>query len=262
MLKRAILAPSVVLALGIGVAGYAAGGLAFADPSGAATKSTDRVAASEGASQFAMSARTVQLADSSTPPGPRDRQVNAAGRPGNRDQPPSEPARPPGGPGRFGPLGGQMLAAASLSAMETYLGIRADQFDAWRAYTNAVMALLQLPRPPQDEPKPAAFDRAEAIATRIADQGTKAQAVLTALSALKAKLTDEQMQRAVELSASLPPLPPPGPMSLAMAFGAPAMPGPPPMAPQGADHGPNGVPAQPGKDDDGSQRPQRPGPQF
>ncbi|MFG1395529.1 hypothetical protein [Roseixanthobacter pseudopolyaromaticivorans] len=224
MLKRAILAPSVVLALGIGVAGFAAGGLAFADGATVVAKSTDRLSASEGTSQFAVSTRPFQVAEA-TVPGPRDRQAD---RWQNADEDLKGARRPDRGPG---PVGGQMVAAASLSTMETYIGIRADQLDAWRAYTNAVLALLQPPKPPQEEPKPAAFERAEAIATHMADQGTKAQAVLAALTALKSKLTEDQLQRAAELSALLPPGPPRGP--LAFAFGAPLAP---PMPPPGVEH--------------------------
>ncbi|MFG1423875.1 hypothetical protein [Roseixanthobacter liquoris] len=220
MLKRAILAPSVVLALGIGVAGFAAGGLAFADGASVAAKSTDRLSASEGTTRFAMGPRAVQLADA-TPPGPRDRQPDGAGRAAPRDgTPPHVPGSGPfAGPA---PLGGQVMAAGALAAMETFIGIRADQLDAWRAYTNAVLALLQ---PPREEPKPEAFARAEAIAGRMAEQGVKAQAVLDALTALKTKLTDDQLRRAADLSAALPPGPPRGP--LAFAFGAPLAP---PMA--------------------------------
>ncbi|OYX75858.1 MAG: hypothetical protein B7Y95_00020 [Rhizobiales bacterium 32-66-11] len=257
MLKRAILAPSVVLALGIGVAGFAAGGLAFADGATGPAKSTDRLSASEGTSRFAMTARAVQLAEA-TPPGPRDRQPGAAARPGAHDAAEDAVPRPSAGPGPFagpvgrpGPLGGQMVASAALAAMETFIGIRADQFDVWRAYTNAVLALLQPPTPPQDEPKPAAFGRAEAIARRMVEQGAKAQAALDALAALKAKLTEDQLQRAADLSATLPPGPPRGP--LAFAFGAPLAP---PMPPPGAEcshgggHGPQALPAPSDTDTD------------
>ncbi|MEP9370230.1 hypothetical protein [Xanthobacter sp. VNH20] len=237
MLKRAILAPSVVLAVGIGVAGFAAGGLAFADGATVAVKSTDRLSASAETSQFAVSTRPFQVAEA-TMPGPRDRQAD---RWQNADEDMKAPPRPDRGPG---PIRGQMVAAASLSTLETYIGIRADQLDAWRAYTNAVLALLQPPKPPQEEPKPAAFARAEAIATHMADQGTKAQAVLAALTALKVKLTDDQLRRAAELSAALPPGPPRGP--LAFAFGAPLappMPGPRPGAEHIGEQDPHGHPA-------------------
>lgn len=261
MLKRAILAPSVVLALGIGVAGFAAGGLAFADGTIASAKGTDRLSAREGTSQFAMTARAVQLADA-TPPGPRDRRPGVTGRAGGSDGAQDAPPRPGPLAGPFAgpaPLGGQMAAAASLAAMETFIGIRADQFDVWRAYTNAVLALLQPPKPPQDEPKPAAFQRAEAIATHMAEQGAKAQAVLSALAALKAKLTDDQLQRAADLSAALPPGPPRGP--LAFAFGAPlAPPMPPPDAqrPHGGGHGPQALPDSSDANEDGAPRRPRP----
>ncbi|MFG1428390.1 hypothetical protein [Roseixanthobacter glucoisosaccharinicivorans] len=259
MLKRAILAPSVVLALGIGVAGFAAGGFAFADGTTLPAKSTDRISASEGTSGFAMTARATQLADA-TPPGPRDRQpvMRDADQDGTRRTAPGlHPSELPGN-GPFAgrpPLGGQVVAAASLAAMETFVGIRADQFDAWRTYTNAVLALLQPPKPPQEAEKPAPFARAEAIARHMAEQGAKAQAVLDALAALKSKLTEDQLQRAAELSALLPPGPPRGP--LAFAFGAPLAP---PMPPPGVEHphlgghGPQALP-DPSDADTASQHP-------
>ncbi|OZA99128.1 MAG: hypothetical protein B7X67_21410, partial [Rhizobiales bacterium 39-66-18] len=245
------------LALGIGVAGFAAGGLAFADGATVPAKSTDRLSAREGTSQFAMTARAVQLAEA-TPPGPRDRQPGVTGRPGAPEaaQDVAPHAGPFAGPP---PLGGQMVASAALAAMETFIGIRADQFDVWRAYTNAVLALLQPPKPPQDEPKPAAFQRAEAIAHHMAEQGAKAQAVLDALTALKAKLSEDQLQRAADLSAALPPGPPRGP--LAFAFGAPLAPQmPPPGAERfhGGGHGPQALPDPSDTDEDAAPRRPRP----
>lgn len=116
------------------------------------------------------------------------------------------------------------MAAMMLSAAETALGIRVDQLDAWRAFSSAVVAMLEPPPPP---PRPAAaadgddddasadpFARIEHLAGFIAERGRRAEAVEDAIDALRPVLTPEQTERLAELEARLaahrplPPFPP------------------------------------------------------
>lgn len=152
------------------------------------------------------------------PPPPGARPVPEAAGNGHRapnrmaaDFPPPPPfERPPfprphdrpDAPHAFNPHDPLALAAL-LSTQETALGIRADQLDAWRAYTDALLDLATPPDPPaRTSVEP--FATTEAIAQHAAEAGRKAQALLNARSALIARLTPAQLQRAVKLE---PPMP-------------------------------------------------------
>ncbi|WP_271168428.1 hypothetical protein [Hansschlegelia plantiphila] len=112
---------------------------------------------------------------------------------------PDGPRRGPGGDRRGGP----MKLAARLSAMETLIGIRADQLDAWRAFTSAAVDLVTPPARPEPmkdgadgQPKPReAFDLADRMADRAIARGEKAKALKEAVAALRQKLTPEQLER-------------------------------------------------------------------
>lgn len=134
------------------------------------------------------------------------------------------------GPGRgdhpnaSGPMGRPqpaMMAATLLAAAETAVGIRADQLDAWRAFSSALVALLEPPAPP---PPPSTdddetgerdpFARVEWLAGEVAERGRRAEAVEKAIEALRPVLTEEQTARLAAFEARLrphgrfPPLPP------------------------------------------------------
>lgn len=157
-------------------------------------------------------------------------------RPGETPPPPPHPEPPRPGqhpsPDRAGPPPhrappGPMEIAGLLAAQEVALGIRADQLDAWRAYASAVVELAgaQAPLPPPPPASPEPFGLSQAFATRAVEAGEKGRAVLEARTALLAKLSPAQIERARTLD--MPPPPPP-------AGPAGALPPPPPAGPAGA----------------------------
>ena len=164
------------------------------------------------------------------------------------------------GPGGFGPHHGpppEFMLAARLAALETRIGIRSEQLDAWRDYTSALQAVLTPPRPDHGPggrrglegpggpggpdakgpeggtPDPFAFQ--EKLADEVTKRAVSAGKLKDAIAALRAKLTPEQLE--ILASADRPHGPPPGPWG-----------GPPEDA-----AGPRGMP------DDGRQLPPQPG---
>jgi len=93
-----------------------------------------------------------------------------------------------------------MRLAKHLSTMETLLGIRSDQLDAWRAFTAAAIdfASPSRPKPMDDADKPdrgEAFAMADRMADRAIARAEKAKALKDAVAALRQKLTPEQLDR-------------------------------------------------------------------
>jgi hypothetical protein len=134
------------------------------------------------------------------------------------------------GPRRMGPPPEFMLAAR-LAALETRVGIRSEQLDAWRDYTSALQAVLTPPRPDHGpggpdgrgpdagasegpggnaghaEPDPFAFQ--EKLAAAVTARAVSAGKLKDAIAELRAKLTPEQLE--LLASAEPPHGPPPGP---------------------------------------------------
>ena len=134
---------------------------------------------------------------------------------------PTEQASPGPGmkPGPRGPHGMdrearharfEMRLAGQLSAAETLIGIRADQLDAWRDYTSALLALVQPPAPPvPDEDAAKAFAREERLAREITERAAKAATLVQSIEVLKTKLTSDQLEKLGEVDLRL--MPPMGP---------------------------------------------------
>ncbi|RUX74699.1 hypothetical protein, partial [Mesorhizobium sp. M7A.F.Ca.CA.004.08.2.1] len=129
---------------------------------------------------------------------------------------PHEPMRPGSqgfgpqgfGPRRMGPPPEFMLAAR-LAALETRVGIRTEQLDAWRDYTSALQAVLSPPRPNHGRPgsaeakgpdaagpggKPDPFAFQEKLADDVTARAVSAGKLKDAIAELRAKLTPEQLE--------------------------------------------------------------------
>ena len=126
--------------------------------------------------------------------------------------PEAEGPKGPRGPEHFkGPHAG-MHMAEKLSAMETALGIRTNQLDAWRKYTSSLVDLVDVtpPPPPAPDAKPAP-DAAkpifgEPIADRAIDRAEKATKFKTAAEELRKVLDADQLNKLERYA-----LPHPGP---------------------------------------------------
>lgn len=203
-----------------GVAACLMGGAAA---QGSAAKTQDRlpVAASTHAAR-----PFVQVAELDMPPGalppPEAGGPLLAAADAPPEPPPADPAAGPGarplrgpGPRRPGPPGpppDPLGYARALAGAETAIGIRADQLDAWRDLTDALQASLPPP------PRPAAgaartgeaapFAAVDTLAGRLQEQGRTGERLARAITALKARLTPEQLDRVARLGPAL--LPPPG----------------------------------------------------
>ncbi|WLT08670.1 hypothetical protein RAM19_11900 [Bartonella apihabitans] len=110
-----------------------------------------------------------------------------------------------------GPHAG-MHMAEKLSAMETALGIRTNQLDAWRKYTSSLVDLVDVtpPPPPAPDAKPAPDAVkpifGEPIADRAIDRAEKAKKFKTAAEELRKVLDADQLSKLERYA-----LPHPGP---------------------------------------------------
>lgn len=122
------------------------------------------------------------------------------------------------GPAARPPFDPALDAARELSVTETYVGIKPAQMEAWRAYTTALLAMIETSAPawPAEreedglhEPRKQPPLSAETLADHAIATADKARLLKEGIKALLAVLSDEQVERLRNAEQGLQPPPPP-----------------------------------------------------